>query len=105
MAFWTQEFMAKRRENWLNSLVKFEYQADGSWHEATINSKKINGTQLELVISLPRTSAGTQTITAIRVIDVSGKQCGYSTTSVKRAVNQDVLAKFEFPIYEKEGEE
>ena len=85
MAFWTQEFMAKRRENWLNSLVKFEYQADGSWHEATINSKKI--------------------ITAIRVIDVSGKQCGYSTTSVKRAVNQGVLAKFEFPIYEKEGEE
>ena len=76
MAFWTQEFMAKRRENWLNSLVKFEYQADGSWHEATINSKKINGTQLELVVSLPRTSAGTQTITAIRVIDVSGKQCG-----------------------------
>lgn len=105
MAFWTQEFMAKRRENWLNSLVKFEYQADGSWHEATINSKKINGTQLELVVSLPRTSAGTQTITAIRVIDVSGKQCGYSTTSVKRAVNQGVLAKFELPIYEKEGEE
>ena len=41
MAFWTQEFMANRRKQWLDSLVKFEYQADGSWHEATIPKKSM----------------------------------------------------------------
>lgn len=104
MSFWTQEFMNRRRTQWLNSLVKFEYQVSGAWYEATINTKRINGTKLEIIVSFPRTASGAQTITAVRIIDVTGVQCGYQAVSVKRAANQGVLAKFEFPIYEKEGE-
>ena len=55
--------------------------------------------------SLPRVSTGSQTITAVRIIDVKGKQCGYQETKVVRATNQGVLVKFEFPIYEKEVEQ
>ena len=50
-------------------------------------------------------SSGSQTITAVRIIDVTGKQCGFQETEVVRASSQGVLIKFEFPIYEKEGEE
>ena len=55
-------------------------------------------------MSFPRTAAGRQTITGVRIIDVTGKQCAYQETNVIRASNQGVLTKFEFPIYEKEEE-
>lgn len=106
MSFWTEEFMNARRKQFLNSLVKFQFFVDGdsSWHDATINTKRINGMTVEIIVSFPRTASGKQTITAVRIIDVTGKQCGYQETKVIRAANQGVLAKFEFPIYEKEGE-
>lgn len=105
MSFWSTDFMNDRRKQFLNALVKFQYKVDGVWHDATINSKRIKGLAVVIVVAFPRTSSGKQTITAVRIIDVTGKQCGYQDTKVVRAANQGVLAKFEFPIYEKEGEE
>lgn len=105
MSFWSTAFMNDRRKQFLNALVKFQFKVDDVWHDATINTKRINGTAVEIVVSFPRTASGKQTITAVRIIDVTGKQCGYQEIKVIRATNQGVLAKFEFPIYEKEGEE
>lgn len=104
MSFWSTAFMNDRRQQFLNALVKFQFKVDDVWHDATINTKRINGTAVEIIVSFPRTSSGKQTITAVRIIDVTGKQCGYQEVKVVRAANQGVLAKFEFPIYEKEGE-
>lgn len=104
MSFWSTEFMNDRRQQFLNALVKFQYRVNNVWYDATINTKRINGTAVEVIVSFPRTATGKQTITAVRIIDVTGKQCGYQEISVVRATNQGVLAKFEFPIYEKEGE-
>lgn len=105
MSFWSTDFMNDRRKQFLNALVKFQYKVDGVWYDATINDKRIEGLAVVIVVAFPRTSSGKQTITAVRIIDVTGKQCGYQETKVVRAANQGVLAKFEFPIYEKEGEE
>jgi hypothetical protein len=96
--------MNDRREQWLASLVKFQFQVSGTWYDATVNTKRIVGNNVEIIVSFPRTSSGSQTITAVRIIDVTGKQCGYQATNVVRASGQGVLTKFEFPIYEKEGE-
>lgn len=104
MSFWTTEFMNDRRKQFLNALVKFQYKVDGAWHDAKVNSKRIEGLSVIVVVAFPRTSSGKQTITAVRIIDVTGKQCGYQEVKVERAGNQGVLTKFEFPIYEKEGE-
>ena len=104
MSFWSKEFMNDRRKQFLNALVKFQYQVNGTWHDAIINDKRIEGLSVVVVISFPRTSSEKQTITAVRIIDVTGKQCGYQETKVVRMANQGVLAKLEFPIYEKEGE-
>lgn len=105
MSFWTNDFMNDRREQWLAALVKFQFRVNGTWHDAVINTKRITGNKLEIIVSFPRTSSGSQTITGIRIIDVTGKQCAYQETKVVRATNQGVLTKFEFPIYEKEAEE
>lgn len=104
MSFWSADFMNDRRKQWLNALVKFEYLVDGTWYEAVINTKRIVGNRIEIIVSFPRTSSGSQTIKAVRIIDVTGKQAGYQSTDIVRATNQGVLTKFEFPIYEKEDE-
>ena len=105
MSFWSTEFMNDRRNDWLKALVRFEYRVGSAWYTAKINTKRIVGHAVEIIVSLPRVSTGSQTITAVRIIDVKGKQCGYQETKVVRATNQGVLVKFEFPIYEKEVEQ
>ncbi len=102
MAFWSTEFMNNRRKQWLDSLVKFQFLVNGTWNDATINSKRITGNTIEIIVSFPRVATTAQTIKAVRVIDVTGKQAGYQATEIVRATNQGVLAKFEFPLYEKE---
>ena len=119
MSFWTTGFMDRRRKQFLEALVKFQFQVNGVWNDAVINSKRITGNTVEIIASFPRTASGKQTITGVRVIDVTGEQttitgvrvidvtgeqCGFQAVSITRAVNQGVLVKFEFPIYEKEGE-
>lgn len=105
MSFWENDFMSDRRKNWLNALVRFEFKVGGTWHVATIKSKRIVGTTVEVIVSFPRVSTGSQTITAVRIIDVTGKQAGYQAVEIVRVASQGVLSKFEFPIYEKEKEE
>ena len=105
MAFWSDEFMNDRRKQFLNALVKFQYQINGIWHDAVINDKRIEGQTVVVIGGFPRTANEKQTITAVRIIDVTGKQCGYQEIKVVRAINQGVLVKYEFPIYEKEVEE
>lgn len=104
MAFWSSNFLAKRRQQWLNAIVKFQFLVDSAWYDATINVKRINGNNVEFIVSLPRTSSNKQTIKAVRVIDVSGQQAGYREVKIERDASQGVLLKFEFEIYEKEDE-
>ena len=104
MSFWSADFMNDRTKQWLNALVKFQYLVNGTCYDATINTKRVVGNKVEIIVSFPRTSGGSQTIKAVRIIDVTGKQAGYQATEIVRAANQGVLTKFEFPIYEKEDE-
>ncbi len=104
MSFWTQDFMDNRRKQFLNSLVSFQYLVNGNWYDATVNTKRIVGNKVEIIVSFPRTSNGSQTIKAVRIIDVTGKQAGYQETNIYRTAKKGVLTKFEFPIVEKEGE-
>ena len=103
MAFWSNRFMNDRRESFLNSLYKFQYKSNETWHDAVINSKRIEGLAVVITISLPRTGGDKETITAIRIIDSKGNECANQPINVVRLASQGVLIKFEFPIYEKEG--
>jgi hypothetical protein len=100
--FWSENFLLNRRKQWLAAIAKFEYLVEETWHEAVINAKNVVDNNVVITISLPRLSEA-QTITAVRVIDTSGNEAGRKTTSISRDANQGTLLKFEFAIYEKEG--
>ena len=79
-------------------------QVNGKWYDAKINSKKITGNKIVFIVSLLTTPKTAHTITGIRLWDITGRICGGLEVAVKRTANQGVLAKFEFPIYEKGDE-
>lgn len=109
MSFWSEEFMNDRRQQWLNSLVKFQYrvgeESEDSWHDAKITTKRVVGDRVEVIASFPRVESGSQNVTGVRIIDVKGKVAGFQETEIVRMPLQGLLTKFEFPIYEKEREE
>ena len=41
MAFWTENFMAKMRAEWLRRIEKIQYQAGGRWYDAVITDKHV----------------------------------------------------------------
>ena len=79
-------------------------KVNGKWYDAKINSKKITGNKIVFIVSLLTTPKTAHTITGIRLWDITGRICGGLEVAVKRTANQGVLAKFEFPIYEKGDE-
>ena len=93
MGFWEKDFLDRRRQEWMSSIHKFQYQVNGNWYDAKIN-----------IVSLLTTPKTAHTITGIRLWDITGRICGGLEVAVKRTANQGVLAKFEFPIYEKGDE-
>lgn len=104
MSFWKTEFLAKRRKQWMDAIYKFQYQVNGSWYDARVNSKTISGNTVTFIVSLPTVPHTAHTITGVRLWDVTGVICAEQAVTVKRTASQGVLAKFEFPIYEKGDE-
>ena len=104
MGFWTTDFLAKRRKQWMEAIHRFQYQVDGTWYDAKINSKQVSGNMVVFVVSLPTIPKTAHTITGLRLWDVTGVVCAEQAVTVKRTASQGVLAKFEFPIYEKGDE-
>ena len=99
--FWKNEFMDDQRRHWLKSLDRFQYQVKEQWYDAVVNKKGIIGNMLEVIVSFPHEPPGSQTITGVRITDITGKIAGEEKIEVVRTSTQGVLTKFEFPIYEK----
>ena len=101
MAFWTNEFLNKMRNEWLRRLVKFQYRAGSTWYDTVITDKRIEGNALK--ITTATTDAAALTITSVRVIDISGDVVGTRTENITKSATQGVLTLWEFPLYEIEG--
>ena len=91
MAFYTEEYLAKRRKKWIDSLTLFQYEEDGVWKTAQVNSKTVEGTDLIVLANAPSTGSSGK-ITAVRVYDSDGV---LEHTNV-----QNTLLKFVLPIKE-----
>ena len=52
MGFWEKDFLNRRRQEWMESIHKFQYQVNGNWYDAKINSKKITGNKIVFIVSL-----------------------------------------------------
>ena len=51
MGFWEKDFLNRRRQEWMESIHKFQYQVNGNWYDAKINSKKITGNKIVFIVS------------------------------------------------------
>lgn len=98
MAFWTDDFLDKRRKEWLKSIVKIQYYAGGTWYDAQITSKTIDGDTLKILSQT--TDSKTLTITSVRLIDTGGDVAGQITESITKLASQGVITLWEFPLYE-----
>lgn len=88
MAFWKTDFLAKRRQQWMDAIHKFQYQVNGTWYDAKINSKKITGNMIVFIVSLPTTPKTAHTITGLRLWDITGVVCAEQVVTVKRTASQ-----------------
>ncbi|MBO6298786.1 MAG: hypothetical protein J6N53_08055 [Lachnospiraceae bacterium] len=100
MAFFTTAFLNARRTELLNSVVRFQYQLNNSsWHDGTINSKEISGTDVVVFVNVP-SSGGADTITGVRVYDNNGNLAGQQAISLSRSSLNSALVRFTFPLIE-----
>jgi hypothetical protein len=100
VAFWTDNFLNKRRNDWIRSIAKVQYRIGGTWYDGVINSKTISGNAITVIADMAGVPAGSQTISEIRLIDEGGQVAGSKLDSITKAGSQGVLVKFEFPLTE-----
>lgn len=99
MAFYTDEYLAKRRKKWIDSLTVFQYCENGAWKTAHINSKTVEGTDLIILANAPSTGSSGR-ITAVRVYDNDGILAGKADVNIEHTSIQNTLLKFVLPIKE-----
>lgn len=98
MKFWNENFLNKRRREWLNSISKIQYSAGGAWYDAFITEKGIEGNALRILSTT--TDSADLTITSVRLLDSSGEVAGQISESIKKLSTQGVITLWEFPLYE-----
>jgi hypothetical protein len=98
MAFWTDTFMAKVRKDWLKRIEKIQYYAGGTWYDAQITEKTVEGDTLR--IKSQTTDSEALTITSVRLIDTGGDVAGQLTENIVKLASQGVITLWEFPLYE-----
>lgn len=99
MPFYTDEYLTKRRKKWIDSLTKVQYQENGVWRDASINSKTVTGTDLVIMASAPSTGSS-GTISAVRIYDNDGVLAGTTAVNIEHTSIQNTLLKFVLPIKE-----
>lgn len=101
MGFWKNEFLNERRKEWLKTIDKFQYRVGKTWYDADVNTKRIEGNSLVVIVSVPnKKPEGEITIDEVRIIDYAGNVAGSQLVSVKRTLYHGILTKYEFPIQE-----
>lgn len=98
MAFWTETFLNKMREDWLRRIVKIQYYAGGVWYDAQITSKTIEGDTLKILSQT--TDSKALTVTSVRLIDMGGDVAGQISENITKLATQGVITLWEFPLYE-----
>ncbi len=101
MKFWDENFLNKRRKEWLDSIYKIQYYDGEIWRDAAITEKKIEGNTLK-ILSVTTDNASL-TITRVRLLDTGGNIAGQISESIKKLSTQGVITLWEFPLYEIES--
>lgn len=100
MAYFSESYINRRREQWLRSIHAVEVQVNGAWHRGAIDQKRIEGDTLIIMATFPTLDSNACTITASRIIDVRGETAAYQQRVIQKQAGQGTLIKITIPIYE-----
>ena len=100
MAYFMDNFMGHRREQWLRSIYAVDVQVGTTWHRGQINQKKIDGDTLVIMATFPTLDSVACTITASQIIDVRGEVAAYQKRTITKDSGQGIMIKITIPIYE-----
>ena len=102
MAFYTPNFLKKRRVWWMKNIAKVEALVDSTWYTGTIQKKALEGDKIVIHAVFADLTASACTITSLRVIDIDGEVAAQKSENITKAANQGVMIKIELPITEQE---
>ena len=100
MAFFTNTFLDKKRNDLLRSVARFQYQRNNStWYDGIINSKELAGTDVVVYVNVPCNGTN-DVITGVRVYDDDGDLAGQQSISLTLTALNSALLRFTFPLIE-----
>lgn len=102
MAFYTENFLEKRRKWWMRNIWQVQAAAGSTWYTGDIQKKKLEGDKIVIHAVFPTLTPLATTVTNIRVLDIDGQVAALKTENIKKAAGQGVLIKLELPIIEQE---
>ena len=100
MAFYTDNFLKKRRQWWMKSIAKVQAFDGSSWHTGIIQKKALEGEKVVIHAVFADLTASACNITSLRVIDIDGETAAQKSENIQKAAGQGVLIKLELPITE-----
>lgn len=102
MAFYTDNFLKKRRLWWMKNVAKVDALVGSTWYAGAIQKKELEGDTIVVHAVFSDLTDLACTITGLRVIDIDGEVAAQKNESITKAAGQGVLIKFELPITEQE---
>ena len=100
MAFYTDNFLLKRRNWWLKNIHQVQAFVGSSWYIGEIQKKELQGDKIVLHVVFSELTSMSCTITSVRIIDADGETAAQKSESIIKAAGQGILLKFELPITE-----
>lgn len=100
MAFYTDNFLKKRRQWWMKNIAKVQAFVGSTWYTGTIQKKTLEGEKIVIHAVFADLTDIACTITSLRVIDIDGETAAQKAENITKAAGQGVLIKLELPIKE-----
>jgi len=100
MPFYTSNFLANRRDQWMKSIQSIQVQVSGTWHTGDIQKKAVEGDSIVIHAVFSSLHTVAATITRSRVIDVRGEVAAEQPENIIKVAGQGAMIRLVLPIRE-----
>lgn len=96
------EFIGRQKRRIMQSIQFAEYQVNGTWHDADIQSKQILADgRIEVVFVIDHSVTGNITVTGVRLRDMNGDLIGSRNVDITRAdVTEGISYAVRFQVFQ-----
>lgn len=98
--FFSDSFMARRREQWLRSIHSVQARSSGVWHEGEMQKKVVEGDTVIINVVFSDLDTVSCTIDRSRIIDVYGETIHEQVEAITKAKGQGTMIQIKVPIKE-----